>query len=389
MYIAKNHPLPLKTFKNLANDHNLHCVSIYLPMDKSGKEQNEHLAQAKLTMLIKEVHDTLLEYELNDKEITNYLMPLQVLIADTNLWRNPSDGIALFLNKTGLKYYTLPISFEPFTFIADHFYLKQLLPLYHNNGLYYLLELSEDYIKLFEGSRYHFKDLYFEDLNPNKLEKVVGFDYKPKMIQFRSGQNSFGIGSYHGHGEGKDEEKKELSTFFRVIDKGVNKAIKNKKAPLILACVNQLFGSYKEVNSYPNLYNKHISGDPQFKNKTKLHEESWELMQPYFEKPKKDKLKKFAELYNTPKISYQVNEIVPAPLNGKIDTLFIQKNEDVFGTFNKENGHLILSSKKELANGSLTNLVAIKTFINGGNVFLLEEDEMPAKGRPLNAVFRY
>ncbi len=389
MYISNNHPLPIKTFKTLANNHNLHCVSIYLPMDKGGKEQNEHLAQSKLSQCIREVHDTLLQHGINDKEITSYLMPIQALIADSELWRNPSDGLALFLDKNGLKYYSLPIPFENFTFVADHFYLKPLLPLYHDDGIYYLLELSEDYVKLFKGSRYSFNDLYFEDYTPNQLEKVVGFDYKPKMFQFRSGQNAFSSGSFHGHGEGKDDKKKELTLFFKAIDIGVNTAIKNKKAPLIIACVSELFNTYKKANTYPNLFNKYIPGDPQFKNKKKLHEESWKILEGYFEKTKKDKLYQFSELYNTPKISYQVNEIVPAALNGKIDTLFVQKDKDIYGIFNKENNHLTLNSKKDLYNGSLTNLTSLKTFVQGGNVYILEPDKMPIKGHPLNAIFRY
>ncbi|SNR59597.1 baeRF7 domain-containing protein [Lutibacter flavus] len=389
MYISNNHPLPLKTFKSLAKDHNLHCVSIYLPMDKNGKEQNEHLAQSKLSKCIRDVHKSLLEHEINEKEITNYLMPIQALIVDSELWRNPSDGLALFLDKNGLKYYTLPIPFEAFTFVADHFYLKPLLPLYHDDGLYYVLELSEDYVKLFEGSRYSFKDLYFEDFTPDQLEKVVGSDYKPKMFQFRSGQNAFGSGSFHGHGEGKDDKQKELTAFFKAIDKGVNKAIKNKKAPLLIAGVSKLYSGYKEANTYPNFYDKYISGDPQFKDKKKLHEESWKLMEGYFEKTKKDKLNQFTELYSTPKISYQVNEIIPAALNGKIDTLFVQKDIDIYGTYNKENGYLTLNSKKKLSNGSLTNLSSIKTFMQGGNVYILEPQDMPEKGRPLNAILRY
>ena len=390
MSISEFQPLPKKTFETLAAEHNLHCVSIYLPMHKKGKEQNERLAQANLKYCIKEVHKSLTKSQMNDYEISNYLKPIEELIASIELWRNPSEGLAIFLNKKELRYYVLPVPFETKTDVSDHFYLKPLLPLYHEDGDYYLLELSQDYVKLYEASRHGFKDLFIENFTPDQLEKAVGFDYRPKMLQFRSGQDSHkGAGSFHGHGEGKDDDKKELINFFRAIDKGVMQEITNKKAPLVVACVDSLFYLYKEANSHPNLYKKNISGDPEFKNKNKLHQNSWELILPYFKKNKKAKLTQFKELYNTPKTSYQISDIIPAAVNGKIDTLFVQNGIDLFGIYNKESGHVRLDKQKEIYNSSLTNLTSLYTFMQGGKVYLLEPDEMPVKGRPINALFRY
>ena len=122
MYTSVFHPLPIKTFETLAANHYLHCVSIYLPMYKKGKEQNEHLAQETLKKCIKIVHKTLKEYQLSDPEISTYLKPIGTLIANIELWRNPSEGLAIFLDKKGLHYYTLPIAFETKTQVANSFY---------------------------------------------------------------------------------------------------------------------------------------------------------------------------------------------------------------------------------------------------------------------------
>ncbi|MCK5402112.1 MAG: hypothetical protein KAJ28_10815 [Flavobacteriaceae bacterium] len=389
MYTSKNHPLPEKKFEVLAAKRGSHCVSIYLPMHKTGKEQNEHLAQANLKSCIKEVHKALAKYQLQEDVINNYLKPIEELMVNIDLWRNPSEGLAIFLDKKGLNYYPFPISFDTQTYVADHFYLKPMLPLYHENGVYYLLELSQDYIKLYEATRYGFKDLYIEDFAPDQLEKAVGFDYKPKMLQFRSGQATHGAGSFHGHGEGKDDDKKELLTFFRAINLGVKKAITDRKAPLILACVDSLYNIYQEANSYPNLYNKHISGDPEFKDKKEMHQQSWELIQEYFKRTKNSKLDLFTEWYHTPKISQDPSEIILAAINGKIDTLFVRKGADLFGVYNKEKNHISFEDSKELNNTSLINLAAMYTFLQNGKVYELDAKEMPAKEQPINALFRF
>lgn len=389
MYTSEYHPLPVKTFEALAANHYMHCVSIYLPMHKKGKEQNEHLAQENLKKCIKKVNKTLKKYLLSKEEINNYLKPIEALIADSELWRNPSNGLAIFLDKKGMNYYTLPIEFETKTQVASNFYLTPLLPLYENDEIYYLLELSQDYVKLYEASRYGLTNLHIKSLAPDNLEKAVGYDYKQKMLQLRSLQDSYGAGAFHGHGEGIDDERKELSTFLRAIDKGINKAIKNKKAPLVIASTNSLFNSYKQVNSHENLYGENCKGDPEFKNKTVLHKASWELIKPYFEDNKIKQINQFHELYSTPKISYQLNEIIPAAISGKINTLFVEKNKDAFGIYNQENGKLIFNKKKDIKNNSLTNLAAIQTFIKGGKVYLLDKEKMPVQGEPLNAIFRY
>ena len=111
MSVAIKHPLPKTIFENLANTHGLHCVSIYLPMNKDGKEQNARIAQATLKQCLKKVHKDLEHHEMDPQEIKKYLKPIEALLVDIELWRNPSDGLAIFLDKNGINYYTLPISF--------------------------------------------------------------------------------------------------------------------------------------------------------------------------------------------------------------------------------------------------------------------------------------
>ena len=162
MNTSINYPLPKQTFKNLASTHANNCISIYLSMYKTGKEQNEHLAQANLKHCIREVQAKLFEYQYSKEESKNYLKPVKQLLDSIELWRNPSDGLAIFLNPKELVYYTIPISFETKTYVADHFYLKPLLPLYSDDGLYYVLELSMDYVKLHQASKHAFKELFIE-----------------------------------------------------------------------------------------------------------------------------------------------------------------------------------------------------------------------------------
>jgi len=384
------HTFTKKAFEQLASIRNQYSVSIYLPMYKKGKELNEGLGQSNLKSCLKKVHAVLVEYGYDKSSVNAYLKPIRNLIFELSFWRNPSEGLAIFLDKdNGMRCYKLPFPFEIKTYVADHFYLFPLLPLFHNNGIYYLLELSRDYVKLYKGSRNNFRDIPIKKIIPKQLEEVVGFDFEQKMLQYRTGHMMYPAGSFHGQGEGKEDEKKELLSFFRKINRGVTKMISDKKAPLILACTDELYPVYKKINSYHKLWDTNLSGDPEFKGTNELHKASWSLIQYYFETKKREKLAKFISKFHTSLTTCQLSEIIPAAVKGKIDTLFVQQKEDVFGTYNSAKGCLILDSCKEIRNISLLNMAAINTFLQGGNVYFLEAEEMPVKNIPMNALLRF
>lgn len=386
---AKTHPLPIETFKELTQSSDLHAVSIYLPMYKEGKEQNEHLAQANLKSCIKEVRTILGEYQLSEKEIKDYIQPLEALIVQTEIWRNPSQGLAIFMDRKGLNYYMLPIPFETKVYVASQFYLKPLLPLYYDDGQYYVLELSQDYVKLYQATRFNFKDISDEKFVPENIDQVVGDDYESKTLQHRSAQGMSGGAMIHGHGEGKDDVKKELLKFYKAVDEGILETVKNSKAPLLLSCTDEVFALYKSISKYPNIFEKNVSGDPEFINKNKLHEDSWNLLQPYFNTDRNEKIVSFKELYNTSKTGYQISEILPLAVDGKVDTLFVKEDVELYGVYNKISRSVRLDPDKNTTNSSLINLVSLETFLQGGNVYFLKASEMPVPESSLNAIYRY
>ncbi len=385
-----NRPLSAKHLEQLAKLREANCVSIYIPMFKTGQEQNQGLGQAYLKSCLKSARLMLSERGMDRNKIEKYLKPVEELISEIQLWRHPSEGMAIFVNDTfGAEYYLVPLALESETYVSDHHYLVPLMPLYEFDTTFYLLELSQDYVKLYKGSRYSMEDMFVNEFAPERLEESVGFDYKQKMLQFRTGHALHSAGSFHGHGEGKDDDEKEVVKFFREIDRGVNKAIDRRSAPLIVACVDWLFPVYKEVNTYSGLQHIHISGDPEFKNKMNLHRKVWNGIKDIFREKKNQLNERYHELVHTPKTSHQVSEIVPAAFNGKIDTLFLKKGEHLYGTYNRKNNCVIIDSEKTRGNASLINMAALNTFLQGGRVITMEPSEMPEKKRPLNAMFRY
>ncbi|MDD3131491.1 MAG: hypothetical protein PHN94_06700 [Bacteroidales bacterium] len=120
-----NH-ITLDDFKKLAQKHQPHCVSIFIPTHRSGQEVNQGLDQRMLKNKLKAVRLALAEYQLNEREIDELLQPADALLAGTSFWKKRSDGLAIFISPGEFVYYSLPVKFDAFSFVDTHYYLLPL-----------------------------------------------------------------------------------------------------------------------------------------------------------------------------------------------------------------------------------------------------------------------
>jgi hypothetical protein len=94
-------------------------------------------------------------------------------------------------------------------------------------------------------------------------------------------------------------------------------------------------------------------------------------------------------MFHTQKVAVALEDIVPAAINGKVDTLFVAKGPAIYGSFDEKNNTIGIDKEKSHGNTSLTELAAVNTFLQGGRVYFLPAEEMPDKETPLNALLRY
>ncbi|MEA1887535.1 MAG: hypothetical protein U9N72_10045 [Bacteroidota bacterium] len=312
------------------------------------------------------------------------------MLEDENFWRNQSDGIAIFIKRNGMKWFTLPVHFEEKVYIGDHFYLLPLFPFFNDDGEFYLLALSQKEVKLYECSKNYITEIVIEDLIPGSLEDVVGYDYEEKSLQHRTGHGGDGGAMFHGQGRSKDEDKDEIVKYFRAVDKGLMKLLANDKKTMVLACVDYHFPVYQRISSYPNLFDRFINGNPDNEDPLVLHSEAWLLIKEYFRKQRENKITMFRELSGSGKTAVILDEIVRASVDGRLDTLFIVSGKDKYGTYDSEKRKLNISRGERKRNEvSLFNFSAINTLLNGGWVYISTEDEMPSKDTEINAILRY
>lgn len=378
-------------FAELAQYKNDPCISFFLPTHRAGVEVNEGQDQIRLKNHVQYAKNQLEERGLDERDINQMLQPARDLITNDYFWRHLSDGLAFFIAPDFFEYYALPIRFEDFDYIDDTFYLRPLMPMYNGDGHFFLLTLSQDGTRFFEGTRHTITEMQIDELVPEELRDVVGYDYEEKSLQWRS--NATGMSAsgsmFHGQGRNTSDDKNEIKRYCRAINDGLMEILHDQSAPLIIACVDYLFPIYQEVNDYKHLYPQHLSGNPEEKKPTELHEQAWEVVRSQFQQQRQNSLDQFSGFLAYNKASNDIKEIVGAAMNGRVDTLFLQNRTDAYGTFNPSNYEVKVEDAKHKDNTSLLNLAAIQTFLQEGKVYLLEPSEMPDQTTKVSAIFRY
>lgn len=374
----------------LARVHHIDCISIYLPTSRAGEEVDQKHAQLRLKNVLKELEERI-DLRSASSDLKHSLEDLGQLKEDDLFFRHQSDGLAIFIQGAELKTFTLPVRFEQQLHVSDHFYLIPLLPFFNDNGIFYLLALSLHQVSLYQCTRHSIAEVILEEATPQRLEEVVGADVEDKSLQFRtSGTPGGGKAEvmYHGQGSGKDDRDKETEKFLRAVDQAVTHLLGNDDAPLMLACVDHYLPIYRELTSYRHLFPEHIPGNPDETEPLLLQEAGWSLVEPHFTRKREEKRGKTRNLSATGKVSYDLEEIVPAALEGRIDTLFLQKGRDRYGLFDREK-RVIREAPGQKREVSLFNMAATHTLLNGGDVFLEKAGQMPYRESEINALFRY
>jgi hypothetical protein len=375
--------------KSLATYKGPYCTSIYIPTHVSGKETYEGEDIIRFKNIIQKVEGQLLEFGMKKRDVDTMLEKPKALINDSGFWRKQSEGLAVFISKEHFKYYKIPLSFEPVHYINSKFHLKPILPLFFTNGNFYLLALSKDAVKFFHCTRHTISKIDLEDLVPQGMEEALMYDDPKSTLQHHSGQGGTANAMFHGQGGGRDVQKTDIARYLNVVDEGLMKIIKGDRTPMVIAAVDYLIPIYKSVSKYANIMEDGVLGNPEHTDENDLHAGAWEIVESYFMRNQRKALNNYRENGDASLVTASPDRIIPAAYYKQINQLFILRNAVIWGNFNESKGALTIRNTYKEGDDDLINEAAVHTFLNGGEVYELSEDEMPDEHSKLAAVLRF
>ncbi|MFW5656499.1 MAG: hypothetical protein ACOC0C_02690 [Bacteroidota bacterium] len=364
------------------------CISIYISVEPLTDNTKNKL---KFKNQIQHARKQLHELGLKERDILAYIDPLVDLLSNESAWRKYFKGFAVFVHKDDIWLYDLPVDVETMCVVSHHFYVLPLLQVFNGNERFYLLQLSLKKVALYKGNRDSFNKIDLGERMPSNMEDVVGRDYEQKSLQFRQGQSGGNqeSGMFHGHGAGKDDKKVEVVKFLREVESHVSDYLKDDKAPLVIAAVEYVYGHYKEINSYQNVYHENLSGNFDEKTESELHKLAWNHLKDYFREEIENTKKLYYEQVGHNKASKKLDEILRAAEIGMIDTLLVEKGSQIWGTYQEEQQKVDITDSPDIENECLLDKSARATFLQGGKVLLVDKDDLPESEAHVNAIFRY
>ena len=360
------------------------CVSVFMPMHRSGPETQQD--PIRLKNLIREAEERLIARGLRTPEAKELLEPAERLLRDGLFRQHQSDGLAMFLSLGAFHYYPLPFVFEELVIVTDRFHIKPLLPLLSGDGRYFVLALSQNKIRLLQSTHHSVSELDVADV-PENLAETLRDDDSWKDLQMHSALSGKGKLSAITHGDEVDR-KENIRRYFRRIDRGLHELLRNERAPLVLAGVDYLHPIYKEVNTYPHLMEAGVGGNPERLSAKELHAQSWTVIRPYFQKAQQEAVNRYKEFASSGRASNRVRKIILAASHGRIELLFVITDLQQWGTFDPGTDEIHLHKKEKTGDEDLLEFAAIQTLLNGGTVYMVGAEKMPDTD-PLAAVFRY
>ena len=385
--------LSKKEIKTLLEKHESLCVSIFLPTSLGGLESQQD--ELRLRHQIWDTENRLLLENLRSTEIEKLLEPLHALLEDGGFWLHTIDGLAIFRTPEMFHCYRLPYSFKEQVVVSDHFYLKPLLPFLATGGHFYILALSQNVIRLLEGTRFDIQELELPETVPANLVESLKYEEAENEVSFYSSSSGAVVGKggrkaaiFYGQGVGHDDSKDHLLRYFQQIDRGLHELLRDENAPLVLAGVEYLLPIYQQANTYPYLLHQGVPGNPDKLSSDALHAKAWEVVEPYFQQDQENTAAQYRDNVGTTQTSNDIREIMPAAYYGQIGSLFVAINQELWGHFDPASNTIHVHKEARFRDDDLLDEAATQTILHGGSVYAVEQSKIPGE-TVLAAVYRY
>jgi len=354
------------------------CISIFMPTHRFGHQVNEKQDSIVLKNHLQSLEKQLKEKPLGNREIEELLAPAYALYNDEAFWNNQKDGLAIYLAKDFIKTVQLPYAIEDALYLNDTFNIAPLIEAIANKENYYVLTLSKHDAKFYQGNAFALTRVEVEGL-PNGMDDVVRFEEKEGKQLFRQGsKGGSGSANFHGHGEGTLTDKDAIVTYFQEVDRTLfAEVLHDKNLPLLLVGVEYLLPMYKSISKYNHIVDEVVTGNHDFDKDHLLFEQVKELMTPHFTRLKMMARNNYNNQIATSLTASMPETILPASRYAQVDTLFVSRGQHIWGKFDETNGSVEIHTERQPDDECLINRAVVNTFVHGGSVYSLPQEEMP------------
>ena len=173
--------------------------------------------------------------------IHSVLAPLWRLVDDGLFWQDQSDGLALYSRLGWWRSLRVPLDLPELAVVADRFHISPLLPLLASDGHFFVLALSQNQIRLLEGTRDRLEEAHLPGIPLGVRDALQGEEAHKQLQLYVADRGGVGArGIFHGHGSAGDVQKDQVLRYFRKANRALREVLAGDRAPMVLAAVTTL-----------------------------------------------------------------------------------------------------------------------------------------------------
>jgi hypothetical protein len=363
------------------------AVSIYTPVSRIGDKQDA----IRYKNILVQAEKQLIGAGMRPTEARSMLEEDFALVQDPDYWMHlGTDGLAVFRSgSTSLRYH-LPMSFRELVVVGKRFHIKPLFPLLASEQ-YLVLALSKNSVRLFRGDRHTINEIELPEGTPASMAEALQYDDPERQLQYHTGAGSAAgrrPAVFHGQGVGIDEKKETLTRYFQMVDKSLFPMLEDEEFPIMLAGTEELHAVYQRITSSQTILPGGITGNVKDLPVEEFHRQAWQIASEYYYEGEKVVMRDFHDNLAGKLAVDNVNSVLTAAFDGRVDTLFVAEDEEIWGEFDQNTRQVVVSDREgELAEDLLDQAV-VWTFRKKGKIYVKKREDMPVDS-PICALLRF
>ncbi|MBN1401841.1 MAG: hypothetical protein JXA74_13445, partial [Anaerolineae bacterium] len=262
------------------------------------------------------------------------------------------------------------------------------------DGTFYVLALSQNEVRLLEGSRFAVQQVELDDV-PESLADALKWDDPETTLQWHNGTGTRTgrrrMAMFHGHGyDDATAHRDHILRYFQQVARGIEEILSDEHAPLVLAGVDYVLAIYREAAPHAYISEEAIIGNQEQTSDRELHRQAWAIVEPLF-KEEREAARAQYEMragQGSDLASSDICEIVWAAQDGRVETLFVALGVQRWGLLEAHKRDISLLDEWLPQAVDLLDLAAARTLSQGGNVYAVAPDDVLGQADAV-AVFRY
>jgi release factor family 3 len=322
----------------------------------------------RLKNLLREAEGQLLAR--GEKRPGDLLMPGLALVDDTAFWAHPSDGLALFISPGLTWHYHLPQPFPELAVVGDRFHLAPLLPLVDPDGHFHLLALSQHHVRLFLAGPDGLDEVTPRGV-PRSVQAALHYDESEHVVD--------------------DDAKEQVRRFIEVLADALEPVWQQRKPPLplVVAGVEYERAMFRATSKHPRIIEPGVDGSPDSLSDEELLGRARPLVEPALHDAERHAATLFQDLGGTARASTDLEEVLLAAADGRVDKLFFDAREQRWGRFDAEARAVEVHRDRQPGDEELVDRAAVETVFHGGCVYPVGTGDGAMAVGPVAAVLRY